>query len=221
MKVMLKRLNSVASGSLIRRNISLTLMRQLLAALAQFLLIVLVARALGPEGNGYYAMAILLPSLLNNFLNFGVGSATVYYVSRCDYSAREAMLGNLRLALIVSIIGVLITLPIIQLWGTALFPGIPRELLYIGLAGFPLSITAAYLSTILQGIEDFKSFNIAVLLPPYVNLLVVAVALYGFKVGVVGAMAGYLVSQVAALMVAAFYLKGLSSINDKVGGGIL
>lgn len=219
MKVMLKRLNSVASGSLIRRNISLTLMRQLLAALAQFLLIVLVARALGPEGNGYYAMAILLPSLLNNFLNFGVGSATVYYVSRCDYSAREAMLGNFRLALIFSIIGVLITLPIIQLWGTALFPGIPRELLYIGLAGFPLSITAAYLNTILQGIEDFKSFNIAVLLPPYVNLLVVAVALYGFKVGVVGAMAGYLVSQVAALMVAVFYLKGRSSINDKVGGG--
>ncbi len=76
----------------------MTLGRQLLAAFAQFLLVVLIARELGPEGNGFYAMAILIPTMLANFLNFGVGPATVYYVSRGNFNVHQAMAGNLRLA---------------------------------------------------------------------------------------------------------------------------
>ena len=55
------------NGSLLRRNMGLTFVRQLLAAIAQLLLIVIIARELGPEGNGFYALALLVPTALYLF----------------------------------------------------------------------------------------------------------------------------------------------------------
>jgi O-antigen/teichoic acid export membrane protein len=193
----------------------MTLGRQLLAAFAQFMLVVLIARELGPEGNGFYAMAILIPTMLANFLNFGVGPATVYYVSRGEFNVHQAMAGNLRLALIVSTAGVACALPVLVIWGVQLFPGIPQGLLYLGLASFPLTLLLAYLNTILQGLEDFKAFNLTVLLPPYVNLVGVVIALHGLTLGVEGAMVAYITGQLVGLLVV-FALLSRSKVTRAV-----
>ncbi|MBF7052529.1 flippase [Halomonas sp. KAO] len=197
---MVERLKQFIGASPLRRNIGMTLGRQLLAAFAQFLLVVLIARELGPEGNGFYAMAILIPTMLANFLNLGVGPATVYYVSRGDFNVNQAVAGNLRLALFVATTGVVCTLPVLLLWGAEIFPGIPHALLYLGLASFPLTLLLAYLNTILQGLEDFKAFNLTVLLPPYVNLAGVVIALYFLPFGVAGAMVAYISGQLVGLV---------------------
>lgn len=205
---MIERLRQFIGASPLRRNIGMTLGRQLLAAFAQFLLVVLIARELGPEGNGFYAMAILIPTMLANFLNLGVGPATVYYVSRGNFNVGQAMAGNLRLALAVATVGVACALPVLLIWGAEIFPGVPRELLYLGLASFPLTLLLGYLNTILQGLEDFKAFNLTVLLPPYVNLAGVVIALYVLPFGVVGAMAAYICGQLVGLVVVFWLLSG-------------
>jgi len=201
MRALVSRVKHHTSSSPLRRNIGMTLGRQLLAAFAQFLLVVLIARELGPEGNGFYAMAILIPTMLANLLNFGVGPATVYYVSRGDFNVHQAMAGNLRLALIIATAGVACALPVLVIWGAELFPGVPQGLLYLGLASFPLTLLLAYLNTILQGLEDFKAFNLTVLLPPYVNLVGVVIALYGLTLGVEGAMVAYITGQLVGLLI--------------------
>ena len=201
MRALVSRVKQHTSSSPLRRNIGMTLGRQLLAAFAQFMLVVLIARELGPEGNGFYAMAILIPTMLANFLNFGVGPATVYYVSRGEFNVHQAMAGNLRLALIVATAGVACALPVLVIWGAELFPAIPQGLLYLGLASFPLTLLLAYLNTILQGLEDFKAFNLTVLLPPYVNLVGVVIALYVLTLGVEGAMVAYITGQLVGLLV--------------------
>ena len=187
-------------SSQLRRNIIMTLSRQLLAACAQFLLVVLIARELGPQGNGFYAIAVLIPSMLTNFLNLGVGPATVYHISRRDFDLHQVFSGNLRLAFAVASIGVICALPALAVWGGELFPGIPQDLLYLGLACFPLSLLLAYLSTILQGLENFKAFNLAILLPPYVNLAGVIIVLYILHLGILAAMIAYIAGQMAALL---------------------
>ena len=199
--LLINRLRQFAGASALRRNIGMTLGRQLFAALAQFLVVVFIARELGPEGNGYYAMAILIPTMLANFLNLGVGPATVYYVSRGDFDVHQAMAGNLRLALTVASAGVVCALPVLLIWGAEIFPGIPQELLYLGLASFPLTLLLAYLNTILQGLEDFKAYNLTVLLPPYVNLAGVIIALYLLPFGVPGAMMAYISGQLVGLLI--------------------
>lgn len=188
-------------ASPLKRNISLTLGRQMLAAFAQFLVVVMVARQLGPEGNGFYAMAVLVPTLLVNFLNLGIGPATVYYVSRGEFLVHQVFSGNLRLAFVVSGIGVLISLIIVSLFGHKIFPGVPAELLYFGVISFPIMLYASYLNTILQGVEDFKAFNLTILLPPYVNLVGVFLVLYCFEFGVFGVMAAFISGQISGLVV--------------------
>jgi len=201
------RFNQLLGVSALRKNIGLTLGRQLLATFAQFMLVVLIARELGPEGNGYYAMAILVPTLLANFLNLGVGPATVYYVSRGDFSACMAVSGNLRLAVIVSVIGIVVTLPFLLIWGNEIFPGVPSALLYFGLISFPLTLALSYLNTVLQGLEDFSAFNLTVLIPPYVNLIGVVIAFYLFGLGVAGALVAYIISQLFGFLVVLLLLR--------------
>lgn len=179
----------------------MTLGRQLLAAFAQLLLVVLIARKLGPEGNGYYAMAILIPTILANFLNFGVGPATVYYLSRGDFDVHQAVAGNLLLGIGVSTAGVVCGFPVLWFWSYEIFPGVPQELLYLGLASFPLTLLLAYLNTILQGLEDFKAFNLTVLLPPYVNLAGVVIALYWLQLSVSSAVVAYIIGQLVGLVI--------------------
>jgi O-antigen/teichoic acid export membrane protein len=201
MSTVFSKLKQLSGGSQLRRNVILTLGRQMLAAFAQFLLVVLIARELGPEGNGFYAIAILVPTMLGNFLNFGIGPATVYYVSRGDFDVHQAMAGNLRLALIVATAGIACALPVLMIWGADLFPGVPQGLLYLGLASFPLTLLLAYLNTILQGLEDFKALNLAVLLPTYVNLIGVVIALHVLTLGVEGTMVAYIIGQLVGLLV--------------------
>lgn len=212
MSALLARAGRLAGGSPLRRNISMTLGRQILAAVAQLLLVVLIARQLGPEGNGHYAMAVLLPTLLVNFLNLGVGPATVYYVGRSEFSARQVARENLRLGVGIAIAGVSVALPILLLWGESLFPDVPQPLLLTGLAVFPVSLLLAYFNTILQGLEDFRAFNATVLLPPYVTLAGVVISLYGLQVGVFGAVLAYVAGQTVGLALVIFLL--LRRIRD-------
>ena len=53
----------------ISHHIGVTFGRQILAALIQLVTVLIIARALGPQGNGQYTMSILIPSFLSTFLN--------------------------------------------------------------------------------------------------------------------------------------------------------
>lgn len=211
---LLSQIGRLAGGSTLRRNISMTLGRQILAAVAQLLLVILIARELGPEGNGHYAMAILLPTLLVNLLNLGVGPATVYHVGRSEFSARQAARENLRLGLAIALAGVVVALPVLLLWGESLFPGVPQPLLLIGLAAFPASLLLAYLNTVLQGLEDFRAFNTTVLAPPYVTLAGVAVSLYILQAGIFGAVLAYLLGQTVGLVLVILLLLRRTGTDD-------
>ena len=204
---MFSRLKTIIVASDLRLNIGMTLGRQILAAGVQLLVVVLIARNLGPEGNGFYAMAILSPAILANFLNFGIGSATVYFVSRRQFSAKQAAWENTKLALVISGVGVAIALPILCIWGEQLFPGIPISLLFIGLAGFPLSLYLAFNSSVLQGLQDFRAFNATVLLPPIVSLIVVPVAFYALNLGIYGALSAYILGQLTACITVYLFLR--------------
>lgn len=187
------------TASATRKNISITLARQLTAAFLQFLVVVIIARQLGAEGNGIYAMVILLPTMLTNFLNLGVGPATVYFVSRKEFSVRDAFRGNCRIALVLSFLGLLLAFTVLFFWGVQLFPGVPIQTLYLGLIVFPLALMQSYLSTILQGLEDFKAFNFTVLVAPFINLVGVCLAIFVLKAEVAGTLIAYIVAQAIGL----------------------
>lgn len=193
-------LTKLSGRSILQRNFVYILLRQLLSAIAQFLTIIAIARELGPQGNGLYAMTILLPSMLATFLNLGVGPATVYYLSRKETSPQQALRENTHIASIISIFGLTIALLTIATWSPTLFPGIPTTLLLVGATAFPMTLLSGYLNTIFQGLENFRSFTWAGLAPPYITFIGVAASLYIFDMGVYAVVSSYIIGQLSGLL---------------------
>jgi O-antigen/teichoic acid export membrane protein len=109
-------------------NIGLTFGRQFLAGFLQLGLLLIVARLLGPEGAGAFAIALLLPSIMSQLLNLGLVSATVYFVASGQVrpeiawaASRDLMLG---MALTGLGVGALIVLGSFR---SACWPDLPRD----------------------------------------------------------------------------------------------
>lgn len=196
------------------KNTSLTLGRQLLTALLGLLTVILVARLLGPEGNGIYQMVILLPTMIVTFSNLGIGPATVFYVARKDYSIETVIKGNLILGLIISTLACLIALIVVLVLGDNIFPDIPRILLLIIIIVIPVSLIQSYMITIFQGLQDFKVFNIVSIIPQVVILIIVVISLWVLGCGVELAILAYMVGNFVALLMCIYYLSKYISFKS-------
>lgn len=202
------------SKTSLRQNVFFTVSRQIFAAVIQLIVVALVARVLGPEGNGNYAMVILIPSLLANLSNLGIAPATVYFTARKKYSIREIFLGNIKLVGVISLLSLTISGIILVEYSETIFPHITTDFLYLGVFVFPVMLILSCLSAILQGLERFKEFNISILTPPIINLVGAVLSLYIFSYGILGVVISFVVGQLVALGFVLYFLITLMKNND-------
>lgn len=182
------------------RDSSYTLIRQVVAIVLGMAISILLARGLGVEGRGVYAVALLLPRTLVTFLNLGVAPATVYFLGRGDRELEAAVRGNIALAFWNSLFAVLVGVIVIVWGGEALFPSAPIELLFISLAAAPLLLHTGYLLAILQGLQDFRAYNWVTMIPQLVMLILVLLLVWWIPGGPLGALAAFLGGNLAALI---------------------
>jgi O-antigen/teichoic acid export membrane protein len=83
-------------------NVNLVFIATVAASGLGFVIAVLLARALGPEGRGITALYQAAVSLGFAFLSLGIATAVVYYVGRRDISGRQAMEAGLSVTLIAT-----------------------------------------------------------------------------------------------------------------------
>ncbi|UDL03849.1 oligosaccharide flippase family protein [Marinobacter sp. CA1] len=141
--------------------------RQLLEGGLQLLTIVLIARVYGPEGSGTLAMALLVPQLLTSFLNLGLGSANVYYISSGRVSVQNAWQLTKKIYFILVFLGcVFQVVPL--LFFDYLLRGIDYEYLVFSIFLFPLMLFVSFVSSFLQGAQLFNRLNVILLVSPAV-----------------------------------------------------
>lgn len=174
---------------------------------------VILARLLGPGGRGVYAIATLLPSLVVTLIHLGIGPATVYYTARGRYPRREILGSNVFLALIIGVIGAVTGLIMILFSGESLFLNIADEYLLITLGVIPASLCFSYLRYILLGAQRVREYNMLDILQSSCFLLLVALAVWAWDLGVVGALLAAITAMVLADVIAFFWAR-------KVAGGI-
>ncbi|MCS3702310.1 flippase [Salinibacter ruber] len=183
-------------------DISLNVLRHVVKVGLKLGVFVLIARVLGPEGNGKYSISILVPTLLSKFLNFGIPPANVFYVGREDVSVKTAMRTSLTLWTALSIFGISVGGVIISLRGAQWFPSVPYILLWMALLAFPFVLLERLFLGLLQSVQDFKRYNGAMLVAPAMTLGIAAVLVWGFGIGAVGAVAafgsGYFIGAIVA-----------------------
>lgn len=168
-------------------NASSTLARQLVAIVLGLLQSILLARVLGTEGNGIFAMIVLYSHLFHTFLNLGIGPASVYFVSGGFVSYRQARHSILRLWAVLSVLGIGVASVIVYGWSDQLLPGVPRQWLWLGIAAFPLQLLQSLLVSLLQAVQDFRRYNATVVIPAAMTLLIALVTVWVFRWGVPGA----------------------------------
>ncbi|MEJ5376111.1 MAG: flippase [bacterium] len=155
---------------------------------------VILARVLGPEGRGVYALAMLLPSLIVTFGNLGIGPATVYYVARGDFRRQEVLGNNVLLSLGVGAIGVLAGLIVILFFREIVFPGVSPGYLLLALAFVPIEMFFSYVNYMLLGAQRIKEFNYVQIAHSMLFLGFIGLALLGLKAEVTGAILAGLIT---------------------------
>ncbi len=154
-------------------NVTATLGRQVGTGLIQLVTIAIIARVFGPSGNGTYTLALLLPTMLATVLNLGVAPANVYFLGSKKVNAYYAWKVTLRISVWLSLLGWAIGAIVILFKGQSFFPDVPASMLWLSLAFFPLTLITANISSFFQGLQQFKKFNIVLILQPILNLLLV------------------------------------------------
>ena len=118
---------------------------------------VIIARTLGPEGRGVYAMAVLLGTMGVQLTNLGLHSSNTFYVAR-DSNLLSKLLGN---SLLVSF-----GFGSFASWlAWVLFKNFPNlapvdePLLFLGLLWIPFGLSYLLAQNLLLGMQNFKAYN--------------------------------------------------------------
>lgn len=182
------------------KNSIFTFTRNIVVVFLGIITTVLIARVLGPEKQGMYALIILLPTMLMTFLNLGIGSATVFYLGRQKYSLRTILSTNVILAIIFSCFSALVGSGIILLFGEYFFSGISVPLLFSFLSTLPILFLNSFNQSVFQGIEDFKVFNLITVIGKVVNLGTLILFIYLLPFDLLGALIAFVLGHLTTLI---------------------
>lgn len=125
--------------SLVTGSIWLTTGR-ICAVAARFLAGLAVARVLGPEGRGQYAILILVPNLLIQILNLGLGQANAFVLGRRQAAVSKVAANALLVGGISGTAGTLGLLAFWQIGQWGWLPDVPVPLLALSCAAVPFAL---------------------------------------------------------------------------------
>ena len=163
---------------------------------------IITARTLGPYDRGLFQLLVMLPTTLCNFVKLGVPQANVYFMRRRGASPGSIATNSIWLAAILG--GLLavfawfardgVLLPFMRSAPIAAIPPV--------LALLPFVLLQAYFLGVVQGQERFREYNVQQVLPPFLGLIGMSVALLWFKSGLMGAV----VAQTVVVSLVTFWL---------------
>jgi len=161
-------------------NVFMTLARQILGILIGLGYTIVVARVLGPNGYGVFALVLFFPTLLITLSNLGVAPATVFFISRNDFPVGEVVKSNLLIGILLFTLAVIVGVFLIIFWGNSLFHGVSLKLLALGLLIIPGSLLLGFITAIFQGLQNFRRFNIMSILPQLIIFVLSALGIICF-----------------------------------------
>jgi O-antigen/teichoic acid export membrane protein/ubiquinone/menaquinone biosynthesis C-methylase UbiE len=161
------------------RKVGETFFTRVLSLVVVLIVSVIVARLLGPDGRGIYAVAVTLGTIGVQLANLGLHSSNTYYVAR-NRRLLPNLVGN---ALVVSItlggLGAAVVCVVAQHWCLMASSGgkmLPLVLLFI-----PLALAYLLLQNLLLGINEVRWYNAVEFVNKSLTLaLISVVAFLGF-----------------------------------------
>lgn len=165
-----------------------------------FLSSVLIARILGPEGQGTIAAVFVLPNMLYSLADLGIRQSAAYFTGQKLYPIDTIHSAILTLWVISSSLAVLVV-------GTYFYFSMGNDysllVLLFALASLPLKLFHGYYKGILHGKNQIGAINISELLKAGIYFFGVVIVVWALGLGVPG---GAFVQFLIPLGIAIYYL---------------
>lgn len=177
---------------------------------------IVVARLLGPEGTGAFAVAVTLIVMLTTFATLGVEHGVAYYVSSGLWSPRRALASVTRLAAISGCAAALIGLAA-QLLVPSAFAGLSTATTALVVAALPFALLWFYRSFVSLAVDRYEGY----VMPPAVQSGAAMMLVLGGGVvfGLTGALAALTASHLVGALATLRAARGLrqTSRGDEPG----
>ena len=92
----------------ISKNTTITFSSQILIFALGFVASIILARVLGPEGKGIYALIVLVPALMLNLGSLGIEVANVYFTGSKQYQIKDIVSNSFLCGILISSILILL-----------------------------------------------------------------------------------------------------------------
>jgi O-antigen/teichoic acid export membrane protein len=148
---------------------------------------IITARWLGPADRGRFALLVLLPTMLSNFVKLGIPQASVYYMRRRNASASDVASNSVWIAFITGTIAALVCY-YWRDWLIAKFlKDTPAMLIPPSLALIPFVTLQFYFLGVAQAQERFRDYNVWQIGPNVLALIGLLITVVMLHMGLVGA----------------------------------
>jgi O-antigen/teichoic acid export membrane protein len=168
----------------------------------------ILARVLGPEGRGLFALVLVLPEMLRSFALLGFEQSNAVYAGLSPGSSRALVWQSLLLSLVLGC-GLAIAGVAYVLLGAPGFPSLLKGPLWLYLLTFatmPCGLVSDYWGAILRGLNRIHLLNIVEVATKVGMLVLLIIALFGFHGGAAGAVWANLLGYVLGVLLLLFYL---------------
>jgi O-antigen/teichoic acid export membrane protein len=139
------------------RKVAETFAIQIILLALSLMTSVAVARTLGPQGRGLYAVAMAIGLIGVQLGNLGLHASNTYYVAQ-DHSLLPRLLGN-SLAISLGLGGGLGLVASVIFWFQPRLAPLQGRLLYLGLAWIPFGLAYVLMGNLFLGLQDVRSYN--------------------------------------------------------------
>jgi len=165
----------------------------------------IVARVLGPEGRGFYALATMIGAVGVQFGNLGLHASNTFYVAKNPNWLPSLAANSLAISLGVGGSGAVLVWIVMSVWPN-LAP-VTGLLLFLALMWIPFGLAYMLLQNLLLGIQEIKAYNKIVLISRLlgVGLLGVVIVLKVVRVEIVFGVK--LVAQIYAFLWVLWHLR--------------
>jgi len=185
---------------------------RILTVALSFITQIIIARVLGPTGKGAYSLIILVPTLLVNLGNLGIGISNTYFIGKKKYALNDIVSNSLISAIGFGIFFAGLFFLFLPWLKGFLLKGINSLYLVIAVLSLPFAFLILYFEFILLGKERIKKYNLVPLIRSTSLVILIFLSLVIFKKGI-----GYAVSSwVFATIVASILAFILVAQNAKI-----
>lgn len=199
-------------------NTFFTFTRQVLSVLIGVVSVILIARILGPEGQGQYTLITLLVTMLFTFLNFGFNVSSTYYIGKGKiYDEQTIFKTNVVMVIVLSTASILMGILLIMFLKDVFFSGVSVTFLYVMLLSLPFYFILNFTQSIFLGYQNFNVINIAAIFTQLLTLILTLIFLLGFQMNVLGAVLAFILSHMVSSILLVIILLNKYPLSLKKG----